>query len=57
MAAPSSPTKIIWILGLVLGLLGILGHFVQIEYLSEHNYLLLLIGYILLAAGTTFKGL
>jgi hypothetical protein len=57
MKAPSSPTKIVWILGLVSGLLGILGNFVQVEYLSEHNYLLLLIGYILLAAGTTFKGL
>jgi hypothetical protein len=57
MKAPSSPTKIVWILGLVRGLLGILGHFAHVEFLSEHNYLLLLIGFILLAAGTTFKGL
>jgi len=57
MNAPSSPTKIVWILGLISGLLGILGHFVQVEFLSEHNYLLLLIGFIFLAAGTTFKGL
>jgi len=57
MSAPSSPTKIVWIDGLISGLFGILWHFVQVEFLSEHNYLLLLIGFILVAAGTTFKGL
>jgi len=57
MKYPSAPTKIVWIIGLVCGILGIIGHYTQVQYLSEHNYLLLLIGFIALAIGTTFKGI
>jgi len=57
MSTPSSPKKITWTLGLVFGILGIIGHYVQIDILSEYNYVLLLSGFILLAAGTTFKEL
>lgn len=55
MKYPSAPKKITWIIGLVIGLLGIIGHFVDVQFLSEHNYTLLLIGFIVLAIGTTFK--
>ena len=57
MSTPSSPKKITWTLGLVFGILGIIGHYIQIDILSEYNYVLLLSGFILLAAGTTFKEL
>jgi hypothetical protein len=57
MSAPSSPKKITWIIGLLAGLLGIIGHFAQVQILSEHNYILLLAGFIVLAVGTTFKEL
>lgn len=57
MTTPSSPKKITWIIGIVLGLLGILGHYTYIDVLSEYNYLLLLIGFIVLALGTTFREL
>ena len=57
MKYPSAPTKIIWFLGLILGILGIIGHFTNIPFLNEHNYTLLLIGFVLLAVGTTFKGI
>ncbi|MFO7978931.1 MAG: hypothetical protein R6U64_09745 [Bacteroidales bacterium] len=56
MKKPSAPKKITWIIGLILGVLGIIGHYAQIEFLTEHNYFLLLAGFIVLAAGTTFKG-
>lgn len=55
MIAPSSPKKITWIVGLASGILGIIGHYAQVQVLSEHNYILLLIGFLVLAAGTTFK--
>lgn len=56
MKKPSAPKKITWMIGLILGLLGIIGHYAQIEFLTEHNYVLLLAGFIVLAVGTTFKG-
>ena len=55
MKAPSAPKKITWIIGLVSGILGIIGHYTHVEILSEHNYFLLLVGFIALAVGTTFK--
>lgn len=55
MAAPSAPKKITWILGLVAGILGIVGHYTQVDVLSQYNYELLLAGFIALAAGTTFR--
>ncbi len=55
--APSAPKQITWILGILLGVLGIIGHYAQVQILTEHNYVLLLAGFLVLAAGTTFKGL
>lgn len=56
MKNPSAPKKITWIIGLILGVLGIIGHYARIDILTEHNYVLLLVGFIVLAVGTTFKG-
>jgi hypothetical protein len=56
-SAPSAPKKITWIIGLLLGVLGIIGHYAQVQILSENNYVLLLSGFIVLAAATTFKEL
>ena len=39
------------------GILGIIGHYAHVQILSEYNYVLLLIGFIALAVGTTFKEL
>lgn len=57
MSMPSSPKKITWIIGIVSGLLGIIGHYSNIEILREYNYALLVIGFAVLAAGTTFREL
>lgn len=55
MKNPSAPKKITWIIGLVSGILGIIGHFAHIQILSQYNYELLLIGFVVLAVGTTLK--
>ena len=57
MSTPSSPKKITWTLGLVFGILGIIGHYVHVDFLSEYSYPLLLTGFVILAAGTKFKEL
>lgn len=51
----SAPSKYVWIIGLILGILGIIGHYVHVEVLSAYNYPLLLAGFVLLAIGTSFK--
>jgi hypothetical protein len=53
---PSAPQKITWIIGLILGILGILGHFAQVEFISAYSFPLLMVGFIALALGTTLKG-
>lgn len=57
MTSPSAPQKITWIIGLLCGILGIIGHYANVPVITEHNYILLLVGFIALAAGTTFKGI
>ena len=56
MNNPSAPKKITWIIGLICGILGIIGHFIDVQVLTEHNYKLLLVGFFVLAVGTTVKG-
>ena len=52
---PSAPSKFVWIIALILGILGIIGHFVSVDFLTTYNYWFLLAGFVLLALGTTFK--
>lgn len=53
----SAPTKLVWILGLLCGILGIIGHFFTVDVISEIAYWLLLAGFVLLGLGTSVKGL
>lgn len=55
MKVPSSPKKITYIIGLLCGVFGIIGHYAHVQILSEYNYTLLLTGFIVLLVGTTFK--
>ncbi|HLF51144.1 hypothetical protein [Flavobacterium sp.] len=54
---PSAPKNITWIIGLICGILGIIGHFAQVQFLTEHSFTLLLVGFLVLAVGTTVKGI
>ena len=54
---PSPPTKVIYILGMLLGILGIVSHYTHIKHVSPHSFYLILAGFVLLALGTTFKDL
>ncbi len=57
MAKPKAPNKMLWMIGLACGTLGIVGHYARVQILTEYNYTLLLIGFIVLAVGTTVRGL
>ena len=52
---PSAPNQVVWILALIVGFLGILGHYTQVDIFSKYNYEMLLIGFILLVIGTVYR--
>jgi hypothetical protein len=52
---PSAPNQTIWVIALILGFLGILGHYTHVDVLSKYNYEMLLIGFILLTIGTAYR--
>lgn len=53
---PSAPSKPVWVIGMIAGILGVIGHFVKIDVVTPNSFWLLLVGFFLLALGTAFKG-
>lgn len=53
---PSAPNKILWAIALIAGILGIVGHLISVDFLSQNSFILILVGFVLLAIGTSFKG-
>ena len=53
---PSAPNKILWIIALIAGVLGIIGHLVSVDFLTQNSIILIISGFVLLAIGTSFKG-
>ncbi len=51
----SAPTQLLWVIALIAGLLVILGHFSQVKYLTEYQFPLVAIGFVLLVIGTVFR--
>jgi hypothetical protein len=54
---PSSPKKLTWAIALILGIVGIVAHFISIPVLTDYNYWLLLAGFVVFVFGTTFNGI
>jgi len=53
--SPSAPNRVLWIIAVLIGIVGILVHYTHVNGLSEYNYEMLLIGFILLVIGTAFR--
>jgi predicted membrane metal-binding protein len=53
----NAPKKIVWIISLILGLLGLLFTIVTVPFLSSISFLLLAVGWLLLILATYLKGL
>jgi hypothetical protein len=53
-----TPPKVItWWIAVILGVLGILGHFASIPFVSANDFLFVAVAFVLLALATYFKGL
>jgi len=53
----SAPTKWVFIVAVVLGVLALLGQFTTIPFISAYSFWTLFVGFVLLVAGSLFKGL
>jgi len=52
----SAPTQVIFIISLILALLALIGHFVNIPVVTQYQFWLAILGYVVLAGGCLLKG-
>ena len=55
--AYNAPKNVVWLIAVILGALGIIGHFVNIPVATEYQFWLVSAGFVLLALATKVKGL
>lgn len=53
----NAPKKIVWIIALILGLLGSLFNFINVPFLNDISFLLVVIAWVLLILSTYLKGM
>ncbi|MDZ7266264.1 MAG: hypothetical protein ONB48_04700 [candidate division KSB1 bacterium] len=51
----NAPTQVVWLLAVILGVLGILGNFTTIAFVTKNAFWLVTAGFALLAVGTMYK--
>jgi 4-hydroxybenzoate polyprenyltransferase len=54
---PSAPKNITWWIALILAVLGIIGNFASVPFLSQYSFWFVLASAVLLLIATRFKGL
>ena len=50
------PKKIVFIISLILFIISLVAHFINIPTVSQFHYWIMLVSYVLLAAGVVLKG-
>ena len=53
----SAPTKPVWLIAIILGVLGILGQFVDVAVITPYSFWLVAIAFVLLALANLLDGL
>jgi len=54
---PSAPNKGLWLIAAIIGILGIIVHYVQVNQLSQYSFEMVLIGFVLMIIGTTYRNI
>ena len=52
----SAPKKNVWLIAVIVGVVGIIGTFVAIPFVSVYAFWLVVVAFVLLLAGTALKG-
>ena len=50
------PKKIVFLISLILFIISLVAHFVDIPFATQYQYWIMLVAYVLLAAGVALKG-
>lgn len=53
----NAPTQLVWVISVIIGVLGILGKFVAIPFITVNAFWFVTVGFVLLALATLLKGL
>ncbi len=53
----SPPKNASWVLAFLIGLLGIVAHYVEIPTVSDYDFWLVVAGFVLLLLATLFRGI
>ncbi len=53
----NAPKQITWLIAVILGVVGIVGHYAALGAISGYSFVLVCLGFVLLALGTLLKGL
>jgi len=52
----SAPKQMVWMVALIVGVLGVLGNFVAIPFVTANAFWFVTVGFAALVLGTAFKG-
>ncbi len=52
----NAPTQVLWVVAVILGVLGLLGHFTRIATVSTYSFELVAAGFLVLVVATLYKG-
>jgi hypothetical protein len=52
----SAPKQTVWMAALIVGVLGVLGNFVTIPFVTANAFWFVTVGFAVLVLGTAFKG-
>lgn len=55
--APTAPNRVLWLIAIIVGILGVLAQYVAMGELSAYANEMILIAFVLLAIGTSFRGI
>ena len=53
--SPSAPNRTLWIIAVILGIIAIIVHYYNVDGVSKYNYEMLVVAFLLLVLGTTFR--
>jgi hypothetical protein len=53
----NAPKFMVWVVGVGIGVLGILGYFVAIPFVTLHAFWFVVVGFVILALGSVIKGM
>jgi hypothetical protein len=53
----NAPTKNFWWISVILAIIGVVGQFVVIPFITAYSFLIVTVGFILLALSTVLKGM